>query len=349
MLRKSKKILLVGLFLSKSNKSKIYRTAADQLKEIFIDNEIPLICTSNKVNKILRAFDIIGTIIIHTFSYNIAVTPYYGSQQSIMIEKWSSILLKILGKKVILIVHGGRLPDLMRKNSKKYTAIFKYTDVIVCPSRFLQHEIAIYNYQSIVIENVLKLSDYEHNVKTKFNPNILWMRTFQDVYHPFMAIEMLKILKEKLPHAKMKMAGGDKGLLEPTKNLALKLGLLNDVEFLGYITNFEKNDIAKQFDFYICTNRIDNAPVSLVEMMRLGLIIVTVNSGGIPYMISNNENGLLVNFDDANAMANKIIEIVENPAIGQVIANNALNTASCYDALPIVEKWKKLFHTIEHL
>lgn len=344
---KKKKILITGLFISPKNIQSIYRTAADQLAEILVENEFEIITTSTIVNKYWRAIDILSTILFKSGSFEIAIVPYYGSNNAYIIENWSTKLLKFLGKKVVLVVHGGSLPARLAKNSTKYLAVLNRVNQVVCPSPYLQYEIGKYGIKSIVIENVLKLSDYQFNLKNTFRPNIFWMRTFEDVYHPLMAVEVFVKVKALFPEAKMVMAGGDAGMLAQTKELANSLKVINDISFPGYITNDQKNKLAQEYDIYICTNKVDNAPVSLVEMMSLGLPIVTVNSGGIPFMIENTVNGLLVNYNDVSAMADAISYVINNPAFAQMLVQNGLETAKKYDVHPILVKWNALFNQLK--
>lgn len=347
MFLKQQKILITGLFVNSKNANKIYRTAADQLAEILAEHGFKIIKSSTVVNKYLRALDILATIVFKSWSYKIAIVPFYGSTNAYIIENWSTLILRLLGKKIILVVHGGGLPIRLSNNANKYLKVLNRANTVVCPSPYLQHEIGKYQVESIVIENVLKLSDYQFHAKETFRPNIFWMRTFEDVYHPFMAVEVLAKLKETFPEARMIMAGGDAGLLQQTKELAEEKGVSNSISFPGYINNQQKNNLAKEFDIYICTNKIDNAPVTLVEMMCLGLPIVTVNSGGIPYMIKNGENGIVVNFDDVSAMSSAIAEIIQHPELGKRLVQNGLLITKKYGAESVVQKWVSLFNQLK--
>ncbi len=338
-----KKILITGLFISEKNKHIIYRTAADQLYEIFQNNQIPVIKTSSKLNKITRALDVLTTIFFNKSEYAIAITPYYGTQFAFYIEEVSTRLLKLLGKKIILIAHSGGLPERIKNNPSKYLPILKRADVVVCPSGYLQHEFKKYNIESIVIENVIKLSDYSFIKKETFKPNILWMRTFGDIYNPTMAVKVLAILKQKYPEATLIMGGRDTGELPKVLQLVKELNLEDSIEFPGYIPTEEKINYAKKSDVYICTNKVDNAPVSTIEMMALGIPIVSVNSGGIPFMVQDNVNGLLVEYDDAEAMANKISEIIQNAELGKRLAQNGYNTSLQYGDKAVFEKWQNIF------
>lgn len=345
--KKNKKILITGLFISPQNVHSIYRTAADQLAEVLIENEFKIIKTSTVVNKYWRALDILSTILFNYWTYNIAIVPYYASANAYIIENWSTKLLKLLGKKIILVVHGGGLPSRLAKNSAKYLAVLNRADQVICPSPYLQFEINKYGLKSMVIENVLKLSDYQFHLKNKFRPNIFWMRTFEDIYHPLMTVQVFAKVKTVFPEAKMIMAGGDAGMLAQTKDAAKAMGVFESINFPGYISNEQKNLLATEYDIYICTNKIDNAPVTLVEMMTLGLPIVSVNSGGIPFMIENKLNGLLVEFDDASAMADAITEIIKNPLLGKLLVQNGLVTAKKYGAETVLNKWTTLFNKLK--
>ncbi|MBX2932317.1 MAG: glycosyltransferase family 4 protein [Chitinophagaceae bacterium] len=338
----TKKILITGLFISEKNKHLIYRTAADQLFEIFQQHHIPVLKTSSKLNKITRALDVLGTIFFRQTAYSIAITPYYGTRFAFYIEDFSTRLLKLLGKKIILIAHSGGLPERIKNNPQKYLPILKRADVVICPSGYLQHEFKKYHIESIVIENVIKLSDYTFIKKDIFKPAILWMRTFGDIYNPTMAVKVLAIVKQKYPNATLIMGGRDTGELQNVLQLVKELQLEDSVSFPGYIPTEEKVKYAQQSDIYICTNKVDNAPVSTIEMMALGLPIVSVNSGGIPFMVQDNFNGLLVEYDDAEAMATKIITIIEQPTLGKQLALNGFNTSLHYGDEAVFAKWKNI-------
>ena len=343
---KNKKILITGLFVSTRNKDIIYRTAADQLAEVLIENKFSLIKTSYQVNKFLRAIDIMLTILFKSFFYKIAIVPFYGSANAFIIENWSTKLLRLLNKKIILIVHGGGLPSRLQNNPKKYLSVLKRATQIVCPSPFLQHEIKKYGIDSLVIENVLKLSDYQCVNKESFTPKILWMRAFSDIYNPLMAVRVLARLMKIMPTTTLIMAGKDLGNLADVKQLAKQLNVENNISYPGYVHTETKNELAKQIDIYICTNKVDNAPVTFIEMMALGIPIVSVNVGGIPYLVKDNINGLLVNLDDDEAMVSAILRIVNNSKLGKQIAKNGLNTSQQYGSEIVVAKWQSLFNKL---
>lgn len=339
----AKKILLAGLFLSEKNKHKIYRTAADQLAELLGKNRYPIIKTSTQPNRLLRLLDTCYTIVIKSPQYNIAIVPFYGGYRSLVLEAIICFLVKLLGKKLILVIHGGGIPMFMKAKSSRYLKVLHTADLLVAPSNYLIQELHQYGLQIELIENVLNLKEYQFHLKENFKPNLFWMRTFEDVYNPLMAVRVLALLQKDFPQSKMLMAGRDAGMLIATKELADKLQVLDSIAFPGYVTNDDKNKIADEFDIYLCTNSIDNAPVSLIEMMALGVLVVSTNAGGIPYIVTNNYNGLLVDIDADKAMADAIKLIIENSGMAKLLVGNGLKTAKQYDEEFVLQKWQSVF------
>ena len=340
-----KSILIIGIFLTEQNKNKIYRTAADQLAELLEKNQYSIIKVSTHVGKILRFLDTLFSIIKKRKEYTIAIVPLYGGTFSLFWAESATVLLRLLGKKIILIIHGGSIPSRMENivKAKNYLRTIKRADTVVCPSDYIIHTLRKFDIEAVLIENVLNLSEYHFHPKDKFRPHIFWMRTFEDAYNPLMAVRFFAQLKKKFPEAKMIMAGRDMGLMNETKKLATILGIIDNITFPGYLSNKQKNEIAEEYDFYICTNKIDNAPVSMIEMMCLGLPIVSVSSGGIPYLITNDYDGLLVEAYNENEMVERISLIIKDSTIGLKLVKNGLNTCKRYGEKPVLEKWNNIF------
>jgi glycosyltransferase involved in cell wall biosynthesis len=305
-----------------------------------------VIVVSKIVNQVSRLLDTVFTVVIKSPSYNIAIVPLYGSFKSFIWESVTTKLLKAFKKKVIIVVHGGSIPDKMKLTPKKYLRTLQAADAVVCPSGFLLTTLDEYGIKSTLIENVISLKEYTFRNKKTFRPAIFWMRTIEDIYNPEMGVRVAAILAKKYVDFRMVMAGYNRGSLELVTGLAKELNIADKIEFPGYISLGQKNVYADELDIYICTNRIDNAPVSFIEMMALGLPVVSVNVGGISHLIKNGSNGLLVNLDDDEAMANCITSIIEQPQLGRQLVKNGREFSKQFDEKPVFEKWQKVFNQL---
>jgi glycosyltransferase involved in cell wall biosynthesis len=338
-------ILIIGLFLSERNKHKIYRTAADQLAELLRKNNFNIFLSSVHISKILRFVHTVFSILFKSNKYKLAIVPLYGGTFSLFWAEAATFLLKAINKKVILIIHGGSIPARMQNNFKaqNYLRTIKRADSVICPSNYIITHLQKHQVKAQLIENVLNLSDYAYHKKETINPTLFWMRTFEDVYNPLMAVRVFALLHKKYATAKMIMAGRDAGLLQQTIQLATDLNVISYIEFPGYINNETKNKLAAEYDIYICTNNVDNAPVSMIEMMSLGLPIVSTNVGGIPFLVTNNSDGLLVNMNDDEAMLSKIEMLIEDSYFANQLISQGLKTAKNYGEKEVIIKWEKMF------
>ena len=297
-----KKIFIGGLSAYNKESNTFQLTTADQLKVLFQKNDIPFLFTEYNKSRLLSLLNAVKTVWLHRRAIDIAILPLFGTYNSLLWQRILSYLLHLLHKKIILVVHGGSIPKKLKTRPEKFLPSLRRAAVIVSPSGFTQYALQEFNIKTVIIENVINSNEYLFHPKKIIRPKLLWMRAFSDIYNPQMAVRVAKILSEKYPGFKMVMAGADKGLLTEIKKMIREYKLGDIIELPGYIETTIKNKLADDYDIYICTNKIDNAPVSIIEFMALGLAIVAVNIGGIPYIIEDGKNGLLV-IDSTGAAA----------------------------------------------
>lgn len=125
------------------------------------------------------------------------------------------------------------------------------------------------------------------------NPKILWLRAFDTIYRPELALEIFKLIQEQYPQAELYMVGPDKGgRMAACKNYAAQNHL--KVHFPGKLSKREWKDIAQDCSIFLNTSSIDNAPVSVSEAMALGLVVVSANVGGMADLLDHGKAGFLI-------------------------------------------------------
>lgn len=342
-----KKILILGLFVNASARKQNIRTSDDRIASMFKQNNIEVITSSAASSKIKRFLETVVTLTKERQKYDIAIVSLFGTWPSFLWQEVITRLLKLFDKKIILCIRGGSIPERIEQGATRFYDAMKRADALVAPSSYFGQYFLEKNYAIKIIENPVNVSAYEFCKKEKINPRIIWMRAFTDVYDPLMAIRVARRLAESYPDFQMVMAGKDGPLTQDAKALAKTYGLENKIIFPGYINMQQKQDYARRYDIYICTNKIDNTPVSLTEFMQFGLPIVSVNVGGIPYMIEDRVNGLLVNAGDDEAMYKKISLLIENQELAQSIITSAHTYVQQYNEESVLEKWQDLLAELE--
>lgn len=319
---------------------------ADDLYRLFTKNNIPCIINRHYPNRLQQLVSALWLIIKNRQTIHAAIMPLYGTANSIKWYKVIASVLRLYKIPLITVVRGGSIPEQLKMYPDKIKTLFKNTGTIISPSGYLKDILKQINISAEVIENPLPLHHYTFIKKENFRPHILWMRTFHEIYNPLMAVDVAAILIKKYPAFKMVMAGADQGMMQQTKNLAHEHGLQNHISFPGFINLSQKLQLASEYDIYICTNAVDNAPSTLVECMAMGLPVVSTNAGGIPWIVKDNHNGLLVNTGDAAAMAEKVEYLIRHSLATKNIIHNAKDYSSQYDENTVLHKWKKILQEI---
>ena len=167
------------------------------------------------------------------------------------------------------------------------------------------------------------------------------MRSFHKIYNPKLAIEVFERIQSDNKNATLCMVGPDSdGSLMEAKNYVKKKQL--EVIFTEKLTKKEWITLSKDYTIFLNTASFDNTPLSVIEAMALGLPIVTTNVGGIPYLISDKKEGLLVDKNNVTAMADAVIYLFRNQKFAKTIAANARIKVEQFDWNIVKKYWINL-------
>jgi glycosyltransferase involved in cell wall biosynthesis len=162
-----------------------------------------------------------------------------------------------------------------------------------------------------------------------------------------MAIKVAAKLKESGFNCDLCMVGPDgDGSFLFAKKLARDLKI--DVSLKGKMNKLDWIQLSTDFNIFLNTTNFDNMPVSVIEVMALGFPIVSTNVGGIPNLIENGVDGLLVDKNDVDVMASQIIRLKNNPDLVKKLTINARKKAEEFDWQEVKAKWNNLFINKKH-
>lgn len=333
----NKKILYIGNKLSKQglNVSTIETLGAN------LSTYYTVAYSSSKQNKVLRLLDMIFATIKSRFNKTNVVLIDTYSTSSFYYTLIISQLCRILNLKYIPILHGGNLPERIKKNPKLCNFIFKNAYKNVAPSMYL-YTIFCEKYSNVVhVPNTVNTENYPFLERKIHTPKLLWVRSFASIYNPQMAIYVFANIKKQFPEATLCMVGPDKeNLINECKTLAKKLEV--EVLFTGKLSKNEWIEESKKYNIFINTTNVDNMPVSVIEAMALGLPVISTNVGGIKYLIKDKVTGVLVNTNAVTEMTEKISFLVNNPSVVESISKNALNEIQNFDWKKVAPLWLKI-------
>lgn len=304
-----------------------------------------IICVSSKLNRAARLAEIVKTLIQNRRRIDAVILEVY-SGLSFIIADTVSLICRFCGMPLVMVLHGGKLPEFIEKQPFRAKTALRRADFLIAPSGFLADKFEKHGFKVRVIPNVINLANYPFRRRAKIAPKFIWMRSFHPVYNPQMAIKVFAEIKKDYPAATLTMAGVDKGSETAAKRLAAALGLADSVDFAGFLDDESKIRKLSEADIYLHTNRFDNMPVSVVEAAACGLPVVAARVGGIPYLLKDGENALLVESEDVPAMSAKIKMLLENADLVEKLSENARRLAEKSDWQAVKNDWHKLFGEI---
>ncbi|WP_339655481.1 glycosyltransferase family 4 protein [uncultured Salegentibacter sp.] len=299
---------------------------------------------STRSNKALRLIEMLGLIVRYHKTTDIVLIDTYGAMNfyyAYLVAK----TCQAYHVKYIPILHGGNLPERLSATKKYSKSLFGKAKINIAPSKFLYDIFKAEGFHNTkIIPNAIQMENYPFKKREDFQPKLLWVRRFQKRYNPVMALEVLLLLKKDYPNAKLCMVGPDKdGTMKTCKKFAAKNQL--DIEFTGKLKKKAWAKLSKNYDFFINTTNIDNTPISVIEAMSLGLAVVSTNVGGMPVLIKNNDDGLLVPVNNAQNMAAEIDKLIKHPEKAQSLTENARKKVENFAWEKVKTDWNRVLNS----
>jgi L-malate glycosyltransferase len=144
------------------------------------------------------------------------------------------------------------------------------------------------------------------------SPIIISVRMLEPLYDVESLVKAMPLVIEQAPKTKLIIAGEGEQR-DYLENLARGLGISSAVRFVGQIAHDELPKYLASADVYVSTSLSDNGiAVSTLEAMASGLPVVITDCADIKKWITDGEDGFIVPVKTPEAIAAKVIYLLEN-------------------------------------
>jgi L-malate glycosyltransferase len=127
--------------------------------------------------------------------------------------------------------------------------------------------------------------------------------------------------------------------------LVRRLGL-RQVVFTGRVPPAEISRFYADADVYVQTPRIDNMPLSVLEAFASGLPVVSTDVGGVAHILKGGVHGLLAPDNDDEAIAARVLTLLEKPAYARELAAAAYRSCCAYQWSVAREGWLAAYDAV---
>ncbi len=241
---------------------------------------------------------------------------------------------RILSIKTVISVHGSDIfPDGRPQPRCPLLSRFllSSSDIVVAPSKkFRQDFLRIFpqlERKTIFIHNGINASDLTiyKTRPARRGPYILTVSTCKAQK----AIDvLLRAFKRPydLDRSLKLLIVGDGPLHDDLANLTVSLGIQDRTEFLGWKEREEVAQLLHGCEVFVLPSRFETFGIVILEAWACNKPVVATTAGGIPEIVENGKNGILVEADNPNALGDALINVLEDRALRLAIAANGYAT-----------------------
>ena len=155
-------------------------------------------------------------------------------------------------------------------------------------------------------------------------------------------IEAIALLKKDNHIVNAKFAG--ESYHEGAQQLmsyAETLGVVNQIEFVGYLSRKGLSDLLDQADIFVMPTKAEGLPRVVIEAMAKGLPVITTPVSGNPELVSSH---YLVDYYDVNTLVDRIKELTTDAAAYETASKDNFKNSLDYEA-SILEKRRDQFYS----
>lgn len=266
-----------------------------------------------------------------------------------------SIIISVLGKrsKVIIHIHGGYFGEFYSNSNSLIKKVIRKTlnkaQTIICVSESMRNDILriIPEHKSIkVVYNSIKDNNKEINFNTKENI-MVYMGKLIEYKGIYDFLRCLRDIKADINSLNWKVQIAGNGEYEKVKKLVEEYDLNDIVELLGWIDGDEKEKVLRRGKIFIMPSYIESFGIACVEAMSYGEAIICSNVGGLTEIVSDGENGRIVNAGDEYELKNTIIKMINNPESILSYGKANINKAKYFSEFEMINNIVRIYDSID--
>lgn len=235
-------------------------------------------------------------------------------------------IAKRCGKKVVFHCHGGKFPEFTAKHFDAISETINKCDCIVALSEWWRQwfEETFHCKNVVVIKNVIAQPHIEKIKHSKYT--FLFLGLLGENKGIYDLLDVVTLHKNEF-EGKIKLLIGGNGETDKVKTIIHEKHLEDIVKFEGWVSGEKKERLLNSADAFILPSYHEGVPISILEAESYGLPIVSTQVGGIPEIVKENKNGILVTPGDKKGIYKAIVWIMTDTTKTKEMGSESLKIA----------------------
>jgi glycosyltransferase involved in cell wall biosynthesis len=174
-----------------------------------------------------------------------------------------------------------------------------------------------------IIPNGIKLKNNILDNLARFeSKEVLFLSRLDPIKGLDLLLPAFKLVLEKVPNAKLNIAGPDFGMLAFVENFIIKNNLAKSIKYLGVLTGSEKEKVQTQANIFALPSYSEGFSIAVLEALNEGIPVVVSQETGLSDDILTYKAGNVVAYNE-KSIADSIIQLLENPETAKIYVKNA--------------------------
>jgi glycosyltransferase involved in cell wall biosynthesis len=257
-------------------------------------------------------------------------------------------IARLRGIPAVVNYRGGEAAEFLRASAASVRAALHGDALLAVPSGFLQEVFGRHGMRAEIIPNIVDLERFRPGPalpRVSAAPQLVVARNLEAIYGNDIAIRALPAILAACPGARLTIAGSGPELAVLTR-LAAEQGVADAVCFTGRLDPDAMAALYREADLVLNPTRVDNMPNSVLEAMASGVPVISSAVGGVPFVIQDGVTGLLVRPDDARALADAAISLLNDAPRRAALREHALAEVARYAWGEVAPLWRDAYRRL---
>jgi glycosyltransferase involved in cell wall biosynthesis len=254
----------------------------------------------------------------------------HTSSRGSLWRKFMFILIAIAARRpVVLHLHSGEFDAYYHERCgpmRKWLVrlVFSRADRVVVLSQHMKDVIGRIHpaARTIRIYNPVAAPIEKFAPSGKLDNVLLFLGVLSRKKGIFDLLEALVIVRSRIPSIRLRCGGN--GDVAGVEARARELGVDDCLEILGWVSGSEKRRVLSEATIYVLPSYAEGLPMGVLEAMAAGTPVVATAVGGVPDAVADGVDGFLVAPGDTNALAERILRLLDSSELRSAFATAAL-------------------------
>lgn len=254
-------------------------------------------------------------------------------------------LAKRCGKKVVWHIHGGNFFQFYSEHTNAVNKTMGKCDAVITLSDSLGERFCetFPSKKIAVIKNVVEEPQIEKHKRKEFSLLFLGL-----ICKNKGIFDLLEVLAEgqDVYRGRVKLLFGGNGESEKAEKYIKQQGIDDIAQYVGWVSGDKKRELLNSASALVLPSYIEALPICILEAMSYGLPIIATRVGGIPDIVKDGKNGILIEPNDKQALGAAINLLAADSATQQKMGRQSASMIEEYLPQHVAHQLEALYRNL---